>query len=278
MNDTLKEYLSYGSFVLPLMKVKQILKPIRVRWGSDGQHFLHYLSPNPKSKSLVIYIHGGGWRSGSPKDFHFIGQRIALEGYDCILPSYRKTPKYRYDQIIGDIFKGYIAIQKYLSKRGLEYSKIIVIGSSSGAHLGALLCYDTKLQRKFGINADKIDKFISLAGPLCFDLPQTGAANKLIGDLFSSRDLSDQRRGEPISKLKAGQKTSALLIHSKHDGILGFDQAEKFYKRAVDLGIQAELYTVTEPQNTHSAYSAAIFLKERSKSPTLNKLLDWLDS
>ena len=276
MNDTLREYCSYGNFIIPLLKVKKILKPIKIQWGNKSQYFLYYTSSNSKNKTLVIYIHGGGWNSGSPSDFHFIGQKIALKGYDCIMLGYRKSPKYHYDDIIADIFKGFSEVKQYILTQKLDYSKIIVMGSSAGAHLGALLCYDLKQQQKYAIHASEFHGFISLGGPLCFDLPQTYVLNKLMKDLFSSKDLSVWKQGEPILKLASGQNTRMLIIQSKHDGVVGFQQAEKFYKKAITLGISAELCDVLEKQNTHSAYSAGIFLKEPEESSTLCKLFNWI--
>lgn len=277
MNDTLREYLSYGSFILPLISCKKTLMPERVQWSDKDRYFLHFSSPCKTNDTLVLYIHGGGWNSGSPSDFHFIGQKIALEGYDCIMPGYRKAPKAHFEEIIDDIFSGYCEIKKYLSEKNLSYSEIIVTGSSAGAHLGALLFCDSKRQKKYNIAPDEFDGFISLAGPLCFELPQTSAADTLAANMFGSKDKSAWTKGEPLSMLEKGQKTKMLLIQSRHDGIIGFEQAELFCRRARELDIPAELYEVTEKRNTHSAYSAGIFLRERRDSPTLDKFFEWLE-
>lgn len=278
MKDTLREFLSYGSFLLPLLRVKKTVLPRKIQWGGKDQYFLHYAAPSPKNDTLVLYLHGGGWNSGSPSDFHFIGQKIALEGYDCILPGYRKVPDYHYHEIAEDVFRGFSEIKQYLYSQNLAYSNIIVMGSSAGAHLGALLCFDRERQKKYGIDPCQFGGLISLAGPLCFDLPQTGALNKLLKDFFSSRERSVWKEGEPISKLERGQRTRVLIVQSRHDGVVGFEQAERFCERAAELDISAELWDVPERQNTHSAYSAGIFLKERSESPTLSKVLDWMES
>lgn len=276
MNDTLREYFSYGSFIIPLLKVKKIIAPVKVQWGNKNQYFLHYSSPSPKSDTLVIYIHGGGWNNGSPADFHFIGQRIALEGFDCIMPGYRKSPKYHYDEIVDDVFNGYLEIKKYLASQHNTYSKIIVMGSSAGAHLGALLCFDTEKQKKIGIDSSDFAGLITLGGPLCFDYPQTGTLNILLKDLFASKDRAVWKCGEPISKLETKTDTKLLIIQSRHDGLIGYEQAETFYKHAAMLGMEAEICDVLEKQNTHSAYSAGIFLKERSESQTLDKVFQWI--
>lgn len=278
MNDTMREYLSYGSFILPLLKCKKTIVPEKLQWKNKDRYFLYFPSPVKKNDTLVIYIHGGGWNSGSPSDFHFIGQKFALLGYDCIMPGYRKAPKAHFEEISEDIFNGYAEIKKYLSDKSLRYSKTVVIGSSAGAHLGALLCYDLKRQEEYGISPDEFDEFIGLAGPLCFDLPQTDALNALGANMFGSKNRFEWKKGEPISKLQKGQKTKAHLIQSRHDGIIGFEQAERFRDRALELGIPAELYEVTENQDTHSAYCAGIFLRERKDSATLDRMFEWLDN
>ncbi len=276
LRDTLREYFSYGSFILPLLKCPKIIKPKKVSFGKNGRYFLHFPSPDPKCDTLIIYIHGGGWNSGSPRDFRFIGQKFALEGYDCIMPDYRKAPGAHFEEISDDIFRGFLAIKKYLANQKLSYSKIIVAGSSAGGHLGALLCFDSDRRRKYGIT-DEFDGFISLAGPLCFELPQSATLDILAGNMFGTKDKALWKCGEPYSRLKEKIGTKILLIQSRHDGLVGFRQAERFKARAGELGIPAELFEVTEKRNTHSAYSAGIFLGERIDSPALDKVFEQIN-
>ena len=278
MNDTLREYFSYGKFLIPLLTVKKEIVPDEYRWNDKKRYFLFFPSPCKKKDTLVIYIHGGGWNSNSPKQHFFIGQKIALGGYDCIMPDYRKTPKYRYDDISADIFGGYANIKTYIKEKGLSYSKIVVMGSSAGAHLGALLCFDREKQIEYGISEDEFDGFISMAGPLCFDYPETGALNTLLKMLFNSKEISEWKKGEPYSKLTSSEKMKILLIQSRHDGLVGFDQAVAFKNKASELGMETELYEVTDKWNTHTAYCAGVFLKERSDFKTLDKVFLELDS
>lgn len=278
MNDTLREYFSYGSFLMPLLKVKKEIIPRKVQWGDKSQYFMYYTSPAPKADTLVIYIHGGGWNNGSPKDFHFIGQKIAQEGFDCIMPGYRKSPKFRCEEIADDIFKGHSHIKEYLVRQEKAYSKVVVMGSSAGGHLGALLCVDRVQQEKYGISSEEFTGFISLGGPVCFDFPQTWTLNTLMKDLFGTKDLTVWKSGEPLSKFQDKSNTKMLLIQSCHDGLIGYEQAEKFCAKAHELDMVAEVSDVSEKQNTHSAYTAGIFLKNRSESDTLNKVFEWIES
>lgn len=277
MNDTLREYLSYGQLIVPILKIKKNMQPEEVNWGDRDQYFLYYPSPCKKADTLVVYIHGGGWNAGSPKDFYFIGQKIALEGFDCMMLGYRKASKYHYPEISEDIFEGYVKLREHLKRKGCKHSKTVIMGSSAGAHLGALLCFDRERQAQHNIQTDEFDGFISLAGPLCFDYPQTGACNQLMKNFFGDGDSLSWKVGDPSLKLKEYQKTKLLLIQSKHDGIIGFEQAKAFADKAESLHMSIRFYEVQEKQNTHSAYSAGIFLKDRKDSPTLEQVFHELE-
>ncbi len=276
MHENLREFSSYINSMIPIMRVRMIVQPTRVNYGENrAQFFLHYATPISPEHKLVVYIHGDGWNSGSPSDFHFIGQNIALQGYDCIMLGYRKTPKFRFDDIRSDIFCGYKAVLDYIAEQNLHYNKIIVMGSCAGAHLGGILCFDTHSQKKFGISAENISGLISLAGPLCFGMPQTGTLNRWTRDLFFG--TRNRAEGDPIMLLEHGVKVPILAVHSRHDGLIGFEQAQTFCNKALDLGIPAELYEVNDKNDTHYAYSVGVFLKERGESEILDKIYTWID-
>lgn len=275
MNDMLREFMSYGTFLLPLLQVKREIEPERVQWGDKSQYFLHYTAPERKSDVIVIYLHGGGWNNGNAGQFHYIGQYFAKSGYDCILLNYRKVPAVRYPDIVSDIFTGYCEVRKHLAAK--QNTRYIVIGSSAGAHLGAVLCYDADLQRKFRVNPKAFRGLISLAGPLCFDAPRTWVLNTLLKGLFNTKERESWKEGEPIRKLKRGQNVPVLVIQSAHDGLIGMTQAKKFCGTASQLGIRARLCEVEASQNTHSAYSAGIFLESTETSQTLGWVMKQVD-
>lgn len=277
MNDTAREYLSYWKFIIPLLKVKKTIKTDEVMWGNKDQYFLYFPAAGVKKDKLIIYIHGGGWNSHSPKQDFYIGQNIAMQGYDCFMPGYRKTPKYRYDDIIDDIFKDYVGIKAYVKEKGLKYNKVILMGSSAGAHLSAVLCFDKAMQEKYGISEDEFNGLLVMAGPLCFDYEKTGTEKALLKYLFGSKDVKDWKKGEPYSMLYAKENFKLGMIHSRHDGLLGWDQAQAFCDKALELGIPGKIYEVKDAWNTHSAYCSGVFLKTREESDTLDTAYKMLE-
>lgn len=278
MNDTLREYLSYGKFIRPYMKYRKQIHPENVSFGGKHQYFLHFPSPCKKKNTLVLYYHGGGWNSNSPKLHAFIGQKLALEGFDCIMPGYRKVPKARFDDILADVVMGYRAIHRYLQEKQLHYDKIIVMGSSAGAHLGALLCHDAQLQATIGNDLAMPDAYVCLAGPVSFAQPMTGALRIMIKWLFNTKDTSQWAKGDPFLKLEEKPGFTQFIVQSAHDGIVGFDQAKAFHEKALSLGMDSRFYEVDDPWNTHSAYCAGIFLQDKTESKTLAHVLGAVES
>ena len=277
MNDTLREYCSYWKLIIPLIKVKKVIKPKQIKWGDKNQYFLFFQSPHKKEDKLIIYIHGGGWNSNTPKKHHFIGQKIALEGYDCIMPGYRKSPKHHYEEIIDDIFQGYTQIQAFFKENGHSYSKIVIMGSSAGAHLSAILCFDEVMKEKYKISKNEFSGLISMAGPLNFSHPQTLSLNILLKSLFGTKDKNLWKQGEPINKIHKLNGFKVYLIQSQHDGLVGYEQSVDFYKKSIQLGMESELYEVTDDWNTHSLYCTGIFLKDKKSSNTLFKVFDMIE-
>lgn len=273
----MREYLSYWKFIIPLLKVKKTIKTEEINWGGKDQYVMFFPAEGVKKDKLIIYTHGGGWNSHSPKQDFYIGQNLAMHGYDCFMTEYRKTPKFTYEDIIDDVFRCYVEIKKYMKEKGLSYDKIILMGSSAGAHLSAVLCFDKKRQERFGISADDFNGLLLMAGPLCFDYDKTGTEKLLLKYLFDSKEVSDWKKGEPYSMLSARDNFKLKMIHSKHDGLLGWEQAQAFCDKAAEHGIPGEIYEVKEAWNTHSAYCSGVFLKTREESDTLNKTYEMLE-
>ena len=91
-------------------------------------------------KTALFYIHGGGWSAGEREAFHTHLQYFAMKGYACATAGYRLAPTVQLADQMGDIVVGYRLFVNYLRDQyGNEIERIIVLGSSAGAHLASLL-------------------------------------------------------------------------------------------------------------------------------------------
>lgn len=272
----LGEFASYPSLFGKLLRYRKVLVPERIPFGDHpAQYVLHFSPDTSAQEKVVVYLHGGGWNSGNPSMFHFIGQAFAQAGYHCLMPGYRLAPGYRFPAQIEDVCAGYAAGLAHLESLGVSARRVVVVGSSAGAHLGALLCYDTAMQARFSIDPARICGFAGLGSPCCFQVRLNAYLRLMLRNLFGQNDFSI---GEPHARLTAGQSIPMLLIHGRGDGVVDYANAEAFCARAASLGIPARLYTVSPPMDTHSVYSAGIFLNSREDDATLDALMTWIES
>ena len=275
MNDYWRESLSYFGLYRKMFGAKKRFSPEFVRYGPDrDQYFLYYEPAAPVKDKVIYWVHGGGWNAGNPRFFDYVGQCVAAAGYRMISGGYRLSPANKYPIQIEDVCSCYNAAIHYLSKRGIDASRIIVAGPSAGAHLTSILCYCREVQEEYRVDISPVVGFIGFGGPYSFREDQSKTLKLLLNQLFAK--AYDRRNAEPVS-LMSGNQIPMLLIQSRHDGLVQFECAEDFAARAEALGIRCELYSVEDRKNTHSWYTAGLFLETREENETLNKFFSWIE-
>ena len=275
MNDSLRESLSYFGLYRKMFQVKRKYKPEMVSYGKNKeQYFLYYEPEKIVSDKIIVWIHGGGWNAGNPRFFAFVGQCVCDQGYRFFSLGYRLSPGYKYPCQIKDVCAAYNSAVSYLKEKGTDVSKIIIAGPSAGAHLASIMCYCRKVQEKYRVDVSNVIGFIGSGGPYSFREDQSLTVRLLLGQLF--REGFDRRNGEPVM-LMGKSSIPMLLIQSRHDGLIEYACAEDFAARAEELGNVCELYSVTDKKNTHSWYTAGMFLETREENKGLDKFFSWIE-
>lgn len=275
MNDLLRECLSYFELYRKMFRVKKKYVPVKISYGTNKEQYDLYYEPEKiVSDKIIVWVHGGGWNAGNPRFFDYVGQCVCAQGYRFISVGYRLSPKYKYPCQLKDVCEGFNSAINYLEENGIAASNIIVAGPSAGAHLTSIMCYCRKVQEKYNVDISNITGFIGSGGPYSFRNDQ-GLAIKLLLDQLFRRDYN-RRNGEPVS-LMGKNHIPMLLIQSKHDGLIDYACAEDFANRARELGNKCELYSVTDQKNTHSWYTAGMFLETREENKGLDKFFSWIE-
>lgn len=276
MNDSIRESLSYFGLYWKMLRVKKSIVPESVSFGSHkDQYFLYYEPKHAVSDKIIVWVHGGGWNAGTPKYFDFVGQCVANAGYRFVSIGYRLSPKNKYPCQIADVCAGYQAALRYLESKKINTSKVIVSGPSDGAHLSSILCYSKSVQDAYDVDVSNVVGFIGVGGPYSFSVHTSLSVKLLIDQLFEKN--YDRTKGEPCSLANASD-IPMLLIQSRHDGLIDFSCAEEFHKKAMSLGIACELYEVVDKKNTHSWYTAGMFLETREENKELDIFFSWIDN
>lgn len=275
MNDFLRESFSYSGIFKEIRKIPRTISPEKQAYGTDrNQYYLCYEPDRLISDKVIIWIHGGGWNAGTPEDFDYVGQRIAGAGYRFISMGYRLSTQKKYPAQIEDVCAGYNHAIRFLKEKGINTSRIIVCGPSAGAHLSSILAFSKTDQEKYRVDISGVIGYVGWGGPYCFHDKSSLALRILENKLFPKG--YDRKQAEPVSLLTHNH-IPMLLIQSRHDGIVDFSFAEEFRGKAHELGMQCELYEVTDDLDTHSWYTAGIFAKDRRENKSLDKFWSWVE-
>ncbi|WP_127588242.1 alpha/beta hydrolase [Paenibacillus koleovorans] len=92
-----------------------------------------------KQTTALLYVHGGGWNLGAREQFHHHLEHFSLRGYWAGSVGYRLAPGAKWQEQLKDVMEGYGRFLQRIDEAGDHVDRVIVIGSSAGAHLASLL-------------------------------------------------------------------------------------------------------------------------------------------
>ncbi|MDH3742017.1 MAG: alpha/beta hydrolase [Hyphomicrobiales bacterium] len=181
-----------------------------IAYGDHPRHKLDIYSPadGKTVQAIVIFIYGGGWDSGQRQMYGFVGSSLAARGYLAIVPDYRLFPEVRYPDFMADISAAYQWV--VTEKAANSEVPIIMMGHSAGAHMAALLTYDTRYIDSCDTSLVRPHGFIGMSGPYGFD----AKAHERTKDIFST--AHSEHEVKPVARVTQGAP-HALLFHGRKD-------------------------------------------------------------
>jgi arylformamidase len=91
-------------------------------------------TPGEASTPLVVFIHGGYWRSLEPSLFSHLAAGANAHGFAVALPGYRLCPEVGIADIIADMRQAFLFLHRRWPDRPL-----VACGHSAGGHLAAAM-------------------------------------------------------------------------------------------------------------------------------------------
>ena len=119
-----------------------------IEYGPLGTaHHLDIYRPIERTGPLpvVLYIHGGGFRSLSKESHWIMALIFAKKGYLVMNINYRLAPKHPYPAAIQDVCQAWLWALENVAQHGGDPSRMVIAGESAGANLTVALtvacCY-----------------------------------------------------------------------------------------------------------------------------------------
>ena len=87
---------------------------------------------------LLVFIHGGYWRSLDKSDHSFIAPAFVQAGATVVVPNYALCPAVGVDDIVLQVMRSIEWTWRHADEFGGDASRIAVVGHSAGGHLAAM--------------------------------------------------------------------------------------------------------------------------------------------
>ena len=136
----------------------------------EGQRIVVMVPDQPAAhpRPVVVFIHGGGWNSGDPRDYRFIGRTLAREGYVVVLSGYRLGNAGKFPHMLEDGALAAAWTRDYVSRYGGDPGQVVLMGHSAGAYNVMMLALDQQWLRRAGVADGFVKGVIGLSGPYDF--------------------------------------------------------------------------------------------------------------
>ena len=123
-----------------------------------------YRPQGAKQAPVLIFLHGGAWRSGDRGLYTALGNRYAHAGIVTVIPSYRLAPADPHPAQVEDTAAAVAWTLKNLERFGGDPKRVYLAGHSAGGHLAALLALDGKWLGKHGVQPSALAGVIPMSG------------------------------------------------------------------------------------------------------------------
>jgi acetyl esterase/lipase len=232
-----------------------IIRDIPYTSSGDPAHRLdlHYPADRAPDAPLIIWVHGGAWRSGSKSDVPIAG--LLNRGFVIASVDYRLTPQAPFPAQVHDIKAAIRFLRSQATEYGVDKQRFFIAGSSAGGHLAALVGVSSGVRELEGADQSTTNETSAVAAIVSFYgasnlqtiLGQSTAygltvrvpALRLLLGGLPEDDAAKAKLASPVAYIDA-TAPPLFLIHGDQDPQMPLEQSlelERAYRR-IPLPVQ----------------------------------------
>lgn len=206
-------------------------------WGSKPRQ------PAATPRPVLVFVHGGSWRTGAPESYGFIARTFVAKGFIVVLGGYRLGEDGKYPAMIADTARVIGWVHREIAQYGGDPERIVIAGHSAGAYNVAMAALEEKWMAREGLSTSDIAGVVGLAGPYDFYPFDSDSTKAAFGD------ASDPETTQPIAHVRSNAPPM-LLIHGAKDDLVKVRNTRELARRIKAAGGTAK--TRIYPEKTHN--------------------------
>jgi acetyl esterase/lipase len=214
--------------------------------GKDADSVRHkldlYLPKGAKDFPVLMFVHGGAWKTGNKNLYSKLGQTFAKQGIGTVIINYRLTDAkngVKHPDHIKDVASAFAWVHDNIAKCGGRNDRIFISGHSAGGHLVSLLATDESYLKDHHLSLSNIRGVMPLSGVYEI-IPNI----HIFDDQFGT-DAATCKAASPINHVKA-KDPPFLIIYADKDLPAIDKMSEAFGKKLVDAKCDATVLKATD--------------------------------
>jgi len=183
-------------------------------------------------RAAILYFHGGGWRAGSREMMRPDARAMAEHGYVGVPVQYRLVGQAPFPAQVEDVKAAVRWVRTHAAELGVDPERIVLWGSSAGAHL-ALLAAGTPGHAAFEGGSGPEDLSSEVAAVIAVHPPtelcvgQSGGRHTTSAVVLLGADATEAqaREASPITYASSAFPPT-LLLHGTYDKMVNHAASE----------------------------------------------------
>ena len=110
-----------------------------IAYGTSAAEKLDLFPAAGNGGALLVFIHGGYWRSLDKSDFSYLAPAFNRRGVALALPNYGLCPKVGIEDIVKQNLLAIAWLWHYGARYGVDPGRLYLAGHSAGGHLTAMM-------------------------------------------------------------------------------------------------------------------------------------------
>jgi arylformamidase len=178
---------------------------IDMPYGNDDGERLDLFPTVHRTSPLLVFIHGGYWRSLDKSDFSWIAPPFLDEGVAVAFLNYGLAPRVAVEEMVRQQLKAMAWLYTRAEELGFDRNRIVASGHSAGGHLTAMMMAALWPEVDPSLPADLVKGGIAISG--LYDL------EPLVPLPFINADLKlDAATARKVSPVHLPPATGAPLL------------------------------------------------------------------
>jgi len=120
--------------------------------------------PGTPPAPVLVFIHGGYWRSLDKSDHSFVAEAFVRKGACVVVPNYALCPAVTVPDIVLQMVQALAWVYRHIAVHGGDPQRITVVGHSAGGHLATMLLACLWQQVDPDLPPDLVKDALSISG------------------------------------------------------------------------------------------------------------------